>query len=466
VGASWLLGVQAFTAVVQLGYAAFTSRHADHAAFGRYAIALSATALLSLIASSGLGVAASRMPETDDSVTRALMGMALLTGVGTAAVLILLAEPWARLWGDPGASLAIRFLGLGLILSPAVGVQAGLMRREGKFKLLATVLITSSVIAMAIGMIAVALRPGAVSLAAMTVSGTFLQFTIFAMTLGRRGLPSPSMRNARSELGFGSKALVGSLILYVGITAPVIAMSRAIGVATIGEWNRATVLGYVPLQMATSSAQQALYPEFRSAAENRARTREVWSRLFGLSVMLVWPITAAALPWFPFVTRVLLGPDWVLAGSMAQWLLAATAVYFPLAILWAAQESAAMFKEIWRGLAMYSLIMLVAAGSVLLTHDWTSVAIGMVLASGITLCLNLSMLARARLLESRSAVRDLGQAIAASTLLGLSSAVLSLYLEIPVLGLVLSLLATMLLYLRILRNPGVASLFSAIRNAG
>jgi len=462
-GALWLLGMQAFTAIVQLGYAAFTSRHADHSAFGQYAIALSATALLSLIANSGLGVAASRMPSTDESVTRPLMGVAVVTGLVTALLLVMLAEPWARLWGDPQAALAIRFLGLGLILSPAVGVQTGLLRREGKFKLLAIVMITTALAAMSIGMIAVSARPSAVSLAAMTVSAIFLQFAVFAFILGRRGLPSLALQNARAELGFGRRALLGSLILYAGMTAPIIAMSRSIGVSTLGEWNRANVLGYVPLQMATSSAQQALYPEFRSAAEDQTRTRDVWSRLFGLSVVMVWPISAAALAWFPQGTRVLLGPDWALAGDMAQWLLAATAIYFPLAILWAAQESAAMFKEIWIGFGTYSTFMFVVAGAVLLTRDWRSAAIGMVLASSTTLGVCLWMLVKKGLVESASVARDLGQAVAASAALCLSSFAFVHYVTSAWLGAISSLAVTGLLYIPILRHPAVASLRSTIR---
>ena len=464
-GAVWLLGMQAFTAIVQLGYAAFTSRHADHAAFGQYAIALSATTLLSLIANSGLGVAASRMPSTDESVTRPLMGVAFVTGLVTAALLVVFAEPWARLWGDPQAALAIRFLGLGLALSPAVGVQSGLMRREGRFKLLASIMVSTTIMAMSIGMIAVSARPSSVALAAMTVSATFLQFAVFAFVLRRRGLPSLALRNARAELGFGRRALLGSLILYAGMTAPFIAMSRSIGVATLGEWNRANVLGYVPLQMATSSAQQALYPEFRSAAEDQTHTRDVWSRLFGLSVILIMPITAAALPWLPFGTRILLGPDWSLAGNMAQWLLAATAIYFPLAILWAAQESAARFKEIWIGFATYSFVMLLAAGCVSLTHEWRSAAMGMVAASTVCLCLDVALLLRAGLLSASSVVRDLGQALGLSGALAITSIACLNFLPNPWIGLGLSVAVAALLYSRILKHPAVAGLRSSIRRA-
>ena len=242
-----------------------------------------------------------------------------------------------------------------------------------------------------------------------------------------------------------------------------IAMSRAISVATIGEWNRAMVLGYVPLQMATSSAQQALYPEFRSAVEDRARTREVWSRLFGLSVLLVWPICAAALPWLPFGTRILLGPDWSLAGSMAQWLLAATAIYFPLAILWAAQESAAMFKEIWTGFGTYAVIMFIAAGCVVVTHDWHSAAVGMVLASAATLGLNLVMLVRSHLLDSSLVGRDLRQAMAAVGLLGLCSAGFAQYLSNSWLGVVLSLAVAGFVYSRIVCSPQVVGLRGRLR---
>jgi len=446
-GAAWLFGVQVLTGIVQLGYAAFTSRHADQVAFGQYAIALSATALVSMVANSGLGGSASRMSSTEESEVRALISLSLLIGACMALLLLAVAEPWARLWGNLEAAPVIRLLALGVAVTPATSVQAGVLRREGQFRQFAQAAIGASVGGMMVGMLVVSRDPSASSLAVMSVVANWILLLGLGIILGRKSRPSASLKGTREHMVFGSKSLLHSLIIYAGAAAPLIAMSRSLSVGALGQWNRATVIGQMPLEMATSSAQKALYPEFRGAQADRGRLKRVWTDVVALGAMVVWPLVGWGTAIVPTGLSLIFGPGWQTAGSMARWILVATGLAFVYGILGAAQESANYFRYVWAGSIATSSVLVVSAFFVLETQTWAAIGVGVVIASITGLLVQLVLSIRNGLLFCKDIVSVVVLSLAAGVTVYLLTDRLIRASELPAMGIFGGLVMLMVLYI-------------------
>ena len=406
-GIAWILGVQLVTAIVQLSYAAFTSRHADQTSFGQYAIALSATALVSLIATSGLGAAASRMSSTDEPEVRVLISLALLTGSAMALMLYLISNPWAKLWGNEGASPVIRLLAFGILVTPATAVQLGVLRREARFRQFAIASFLSSLVGMLVGAFFVLRQPSAASLAVLNVASSWVLLLVGILYLGRRSLPTFSSSGAQQHVSFGLKSLVTSLLIYAGVSAPQIAISRSLSTAVLGEWNRASVLGQIPLEMLSSSVQRSIYPEFRDASRDPEAAARAWTVLVGVSALAILPAVGILLPLLPSLVIGFFGPKWHLAGQMAGWILAATAINAVSGILSAAQESAGVFRPTWI-CSIVSGIALVSTGvGTSISSLWQVAAVGILVSVILGLLTQLVVSSRANIITLSDVLRSL-----------------------------------------------------------
>lgn len=151
-GAAWLYGAQVVTVIAQFAYAAVTSRFVSDDGFGIYAVALSVTGFVTLIASGGLGQSVGRMSSVDTDRLRSLITYAAILGTASAVFTIATAKAWAQLWNAPDAIPLIRWYAITAFLAPISGLATGLTRRIGRFRALSISTILSNITGMAIGL--------------------------------------------------------------------------------------------------------------------------------------------------------------------------------------------------------------------------------------------------------------------------------------------------------------------------
>ena len=223
----WLLIGQVVVVVAQLVYAGSASRLVEPDAFGSYAIALALMPLISLATNAGLGSAAARMPTADEQSLRGLASIALLLGAVGAAATLLLAAPWARLWGSPPAAEAIRWSALVAFPTPLAGLLVGIMQREGRFRSGAVARTLAALGAMPVGYFVVGHFRSAPSLLATNLAIVLFHLTL--LTISRRSVVRPGRlsKAALGHLKFGSKVTVSNLIVYANGFVPFLALGRS-----------------------------------------------------------------------------------------------------------------------------------------------------------------------------------------------------------------------------------------------
>ena len=126
---TWLVGAGAVAQLVQLPYAAFTSRVLTPAEFGSYAVALTIATGVSFAANGGLNEAIGRLDAFEPEDQRGLTTWAILLGLLCAAVAWITAPLWARLFDNPASQDLIRLLALSVLVTPYLAVAAGFSRR-------------------------------------------------------------------------------------------------------------------------------------------------------------------------------------------------------------------------------------------------------------------------------------------------------------------------------------------------
>ena len=439
---------------LQLVYAGVTSRAIGSAGFGSFAVALAATGLGGILASSGLANAAARRTGDDISGDRAIVTAAALAGLLMALFFAAAAPLWARLWGNPDATVLIRALCIGLAVGSYGGALAGIARRLGRIGIWTVATLASTVIAMVLGGWATYATREAWSLTIMPVAISVISSSILLVAMGRRGIPTRRLGKVGHDIVYGAKSLGSSLLTYIAYGLPMWSMSRWLGASTLGSWNRAVVVGQIPLESVSRAAVTVIFPKFRWDSAGGDRVRRRWSALMVSSAIVVLPLTALAVPAAPTVTRILLGPQWAEAGLMAQFILVATAVNVLSALLGSALEASNKFRAVWMSQIAVIATLAIACGVMLVTRLWVAVAVGYVIAALASHAVQIVWSSRGQLLASRSIF--LGYTAAAFLsliMLGLGSAMVALASsDVALIGMLVVVGASALVALFALRN--------------
>lgn len=442
VGGVW--SVQVVGMVLQLAYTATVSRLVAPEGFGAYGVALATLAPLSILAGLGLGNAAARRVADDAEGDRAVVGAAVLSGGFWSLVVFLLAGPLADLWGNPQAMSIIRAMCITVLFGPYSGVLAGLLRRQGRIGLFNAVALGATVLGMTSGALAVWWLRNPLSLTVMPVVTALFTAGASAAALRSRAWPGWTLGRARPEIVFGSKSMGLSLMAAVSYAFPMWAMSRTLGASTFGSWNRAVVVGSIPLESLNRSVVTVVYPKFREHSEEE---RGMWSDMLAASAWLLVVPAAVAVPLMPAVVRLLIGPEWQLAGEMAQWLWVAAAITVPVTLLAMALESSNHFRAIWLGQAVLGVTSLVAAVAVWLTGSWIVVAAAFLVGAAAAHALQMAGAARLGLLDSPRVLRTYGLCLIAAALMWVAGGLIARLVASPSLQVVLGALIVGLYYM-------------------
>ena len=441
-GAAWLLGGQVTVVLAQLPYAAFTGRLVSPSAFGAYAVAMSTAPLVLLLATAGIGNAAARASELSEPQVRALATVSLVLGAVAATIVWLLAEPWSLLWGNPGAADATRWSAVGVFPAPFLGLLVGLSRRSGQFRLLSMASTAGGFLGMAIGGASVWYFRSAASLVTMSIVATALPTVLLALVVGRSARPGQLRLDVIEHLRFGAKTVLANCIGYLAAASPQLALSRGVGAAMLGSWNRATVTTQVPLEMIQNSLVQVIYPEFRHDIQTTERATGLWPDLLALAAWVMFPLGAVAAACAYFALPILLGPGWQTSASLAPWIAMASVANVPVVILGSGLEATGRFGGVWLARIGGLVIMVTTAIIALASHSVVPVIAGYLLAPIAIHSLQLRYVHRYDIFPVRVLLRVylrvLLAAVAAGllTTLGLTavSAVESLAIEILLVG--------------------------------
>lgn len=428
-GSAWFLAGQLVVSTAQLGYTATTSRLVSSSGFGSYAVAIALSPLVMLITNIGLGNAAARMPIADRDVLRGLATVAWLTGVLAATSVFLTAHWWALLWGNAGAESPTRWTALIVLIAPIAGLLTGLARREGKLRSTALVSTVSNLAGMVAGIFAVRHVGTPSSLLTMSTCSLLLQVILIHLPLRRVIVPGKIGRGAWTHISFGKNVMLGNVLAYLSLGLPQMAVSRAVGVAAFGNWNRAAALTQVPLEFLQSAMIQALYPEFRHDIDRDDRAKRVWPDLMLLAAWLSVPASVVAAVLSPSIIGFLLGDGWDTAARLAPWLAISAGASTPTIILGVALEATGRFRWIWSSLAATLLLAVVVAGATFAFDSLVPAVVGLLLAPLLRHAMQLRLAAQSRLIDLDRVLRGYAEVSAASLVLGVLLAALVVLLK-------------------------------------
>jgi O-antigen/teichoic acid export membrane protein len=344
---SFLTISQFATLSVQIIYAAITSRLVDISSFGSYAVGLSIAGFFSVMSTGGIGQVVSRMQQVSSSKVAALSRYSLLIGIGTSGVMMLTAGLSASYWGSYESISVLAVLSVFVAVSPLLGLQISLSRREGRISQLSLLLFFTSFFGFFVGLFCVFLYSSAASLAiSATVAQVSLLFSLIYANRRESELPPLKFSAISEELLFIFRSSGIRFLEFFNGNIIRLAIARHVGLESLGILNRAEVLSIIPGQKFYAVINNVLEPEFRGNRSTKQRAFVIWSDVLVLSSWVVIPCVIVGATVAPKFTRLILGQGWDEVNHVLVPLILLVGVQALSSLLGTAMHIAGLFKNI------------------------------------------------------------------------------------------------------------------------
>lgn len=287
---------------------------------GLFSIALSAAMMVSILQDFGITRYVAGEPEIDEQRIRTCFSVSILLALGVGLVILALAWPAARFYGDPRLTPLMAIVAGSYLLVPFGIVPSALLQREMDFRSLFTVNLGAALANAAVALTLAAAGYSAASLAWGAVAQQGARAMLGQWLSGHRPQLPLTLSGARPILRFGS----GASLLYasgaLGVRSPELIVGRLLSIAAVGLYGRAVGLAGHLHMLVSGAIGAVFYPAFRRIRDRGEALDEPYLRVVAGYTATSWPamtfLAAASTP----LVLLLYGPVWAGVAPLLIWI--------------------------------------------------------------------------------------------------------------------------------------------------
>ena len=296
---------------INFASAAVLARLLNPSEFGLVGMVLAVTSLLGLFKDLGLSTATvQREYVTQQQVSNlfwtnvGLSGFLTLAGVALAPVL-------AWFYRDPRVTGIMLAISISFLLSGSTVQHQALLTRQMRFRSLAVIDVTSTLLGFATACYMAKLGYSYWALVAQQVcmAGSSLVLTWIAS--GWRPMLPSRGSGVRPMLRFGANLTFADLIGRTAMNTDSILVGRFFGAVPLGLYSRASVLLARPSQQILAPITSVVIPVLSRLQSDPQRYRRTFLRAFDMLALIMFPFAAMCLVLAKPMVLVVLGAKWL-----------------------------------------------------------------------------------------------------------------------------------------------------------
>ncbi len=318
-GLSWTTSATFINVALQIGYTSWISKILSPEEFGLMALAMVVLGFGGHFSKMGIGQALVQKETLQSTDIRAAFTLSMLFSTFIFTI-VYFSSPFIAVYFKAEILVEIlQLMGLSLVISGFSIVSGNLLRREMKFKQVSLVNIASFVVSYPILGIVLALNGwGVWSLvyAALfqVVFNAVVQYTLKPHSV----VPTFKASHFKPILSYGSKISLNGIIAYLMGNLENIFIARYIGKATLGYYNRAHLLVYLPAYHVQQSLTSVLFPAFSKLQKQKEKLQKAYTDVVTLTGVILIPICLGMLVAAHECVYIILGDGWKPAAPILQ----------------------------------------------------------------------------------------------------------------------------------------------------
>jgi O-antigen/teichoic acid export membrane protein len=304
---------------INLGTTVVIARMMDPKEFGVSVLGASSFLILGAIRElASVNYLVQQTELTRDKINSAFTISFAITVLLTAVVL-LLADPIAALYGEPRLASYIQIVTIGFALGPFMQPIYALWSRELAFRTISAMDVLAAGVNAVASIVLVGLGFSYIGLAWSSTISTLIGVGL-ALWLSRSQLAifRFSLKEWRSVLSFGLYGSATSIIYRVSDALAFLVLGRLLNTYAIGLLQRAIMLATFTETVILAGVNSITLPAFSHKARSGADLKQAYLTAISYVTAVQWPalafISAMATP----LTLLLLGPRWMEIAPLAQ----------------------------------------------------------------------------------------------------------------------------------------------------
>jgi teichuronic acid exporter len=273
------------------------------------------TGLAGFVAGGGMGqalVRAKTATQQDyDIVFTLQLGIGCLIYAG-----FFFAAPWFAKWYDtPLYADLLRVSALSFIFRPLVNLPSSMLYRNMRYKAHTVVGISSLLVSSGISIFLAWLGYGVWSLIWGGIAGSIYKAAVLIPLARWRPGFSLNFRRGRDIARYGLLVSANDIVNYLRNQASIFILSRTLGPASVGLYNKGESLARMPYQFICASVYQVLFRAMAAEQDNLDKCRYLFFRSIALVAVYATPFYIGLLWLAEPLIRGIYGDKWVAASG-------------------------------------------------------------------------------------------------------------------------------------------------------
>lgn len=317
-GTAWLASGSISNQAVQFLFGIALARLLVPADFGLLVTVQVFTGVLGHVAGGGMGSALVRAKDVEERDWRVVFTLKCAIGVAIYALLFVVAPFVAEWFSESRYEPLLRVSALSFLLRPFGTTGAARLQRAMHFKALALSTMLSVIVAGTTSVALAAAGHGVWSLVLGGVVGGVVNATSALVASRWRPAFALDWTVAKRHSRFGFMFSANDLVGYLRQQTSVLAISRVLGPALLGLYNKGASLAAMPVDLVSGSAYQVMFRALATTQDNHDRSRYIYYRAIQLIIFYLLPFyVGLGLLAEPFILT-LYGERWLLAAAPLQ----------------------------------------------------------------------------------------------------------------------------------------------------
>lgn len=314
-GALWMFMGKSGGQILSFAFGIVLARLLAPDVFGMLLTIQIFTGVASFIAGGGMGQALVRAKDTTRADYDLVFTLQLAIGCLIYAIFFATAPLIAAAYNTPLYADMIRVMALSFIFRPFTNVPASILQREMRFKGMTVVALVSLILSSTTSIVLAYYGFGVWALILGGFVSPLLTIPAFVVLAKWRPGFSLEFKRAREIARYGFLVSVNDIVNYLRDQVSIFILSRTLGPASVGLYNKGESLARMPHTFITGSVYQVLLRALAAEQDNLDKCRYLFFRSIALVAVYATPFYIGLL-WLsePLISG-LYGEKWVKAAG-------------------------------------------------------------------------------------------------------------------------------------------------------
>lgn len=310
-GAAWVLAGRTSDQVLGFAFGVVLARLLAPEVFGLLLTIQVFTGLAGFVSGGGMGQALVRAQSVTKADLDIVFTLQLMAGCAIYSMFFFSAPLFARWYGQPIYVDLLRLSALSFLFRPLINLPSNVLFRQMRYKARAGASLVTLLASSAVS-IALAIQGwGVWSLVWGGIAGSIVNAVVLAKLAGWRPGLSADFRRGGGLARYGFLVSANDIVDYARSQLNIFILSRSLGPAGVGLYNKAESLAGMPFRFAAGSVYDVLFRALAADQGNLDKGRYLFERSITLVAVYATPLYVGLLWLSEPLIRGVYGQKWV-----------------------------------------------------------------------------------------------------------------------------------------------------------